>query len=784
MWLTAPLFNRLVDQRPALFEPLRELLVGGDALSPAHVSRALDASPGLVIINGYGPTENTTFSTTHAIEASARGRIPIGRPIANSTAYLLGPDDQLAPIGAVGELCVGGDGLARGYLNRPELTARAFVASPLAEGERLYRTGDLARWRPDGAIEFLGRRDHQVKVRGFRIELGEVEAAVLEHPAVRETVVVARPRPDGADRYLCVYYVADRELQPGDLRAHLAHSLPDHMVASSYMELPALPLNDNGKVDRAALPEPSRAEREPVAPRTELEQRLVAIVEEQLRISGVGVCRDLRDLGMDSLSATVLAAEVERRTGIRPAVSEIVRAGTVEALARHLCAAGASGGPTLARMPRTATIPLSPQQWRIFVEQMKSPGATQYNVPVAVDLPADTDVVRLTRALGDLAARHDVLRTEFHFVDGEVRQRVAPGIVPDVEVRTGKLLASRAFVRPFDLSRAPLWRGLVTRAADRVRLLLDVHHIVIDGFSLAVLFEDLFALYDGVPLSDVAIQYSDYAHWVTGEAGARRRRAQGAHWMAVFAEPTPTLDLPTDFPRAAVRGHDGDVVTFDLGPEQVGGLRRLARHESATLFAVLAAIHAALLARVTGEPDVTVGTPISGRDVPGSGRVVGMFANTVCLRTRVDANMPFVELVRVVSAVADDAARHGDYPFDDLVSDVGARRDDGRHPLFDALIALQSQRYLEVEFRGRRRLELDLTGPTPFDLNLQIYELDGSLRLGWQFASALFHRGTVEAFRDLFLHIVAGALADPGTPVGRLTTAGPAPTLPHIQFNF
>jgi amino acid adenylation domain-containing protein len=782
MWLTAPLFNRLVDQDCSVFAPLDELLVGGDALSVAHVSRALEASPGLRLVNGYGPTENTTFSTTHAVGGPGPGPIPIGRPIANSTAYLLGPDDQLVPVGAVGELCVGGDGLARGYLNRPELTARAFIPSPFDPTQRLYRTGDLARRRPDGTLEFLGRRDDQVKVRGFRIEPGEIEAALLAHTAVREAVVVARARPHGADKVLCAYYATSEVVEPGALRAELADALPDHMVPAFLVELPALPLNGNGKVDRAALPEPTGAVTAPVAARTDAEQRLLDIVERSLRIRDIGVARDLRDVGVDSLSATVLAAEIERVAGVRLPVSEILQAGTVEALARRVeDAPRVAPGHAPCRVDGDATAPVTSQQWRLFVDQVKDPGATHYNIPVAVDLPGDTDVPRLVDALGRLAERHEVLRTGFDFVDGEVRQRVAPSVPYEIAVHGAEPPPLRAFVRPFDLTRAPLWRAAIAPGPERVRLMLDLHHIVIDGFSLAVLFEELFELYDGVALPDVTLQYRDYAEWAVRGAGAERRRAQRDHWTGVFGNPLADAELPLDFPRSATRRRDGGVVEFRLDADSAHALRRLARREGAGLFAALVAIHAAVLARVTGAPEVVAGTPVSGRDVPGVDRALGMFANTVCLRTPVDPEQPFGELVRAVSRTVSEAAQHADYPFENLVEDVGARRHPGRNPLFDALIALQSNRYLDIDFRGRRRLELDWTGPTPFDLNLQIHELGHSLRFGWQFATALFRRETVEALRDLFLHATRGVLAHPHAPVGRLT--GVRRSAPSIQFH-
>jgi lichenysin synthetase B len=777
MWLTSPLFNQLADRDPALFRPLWELLVGGDVLSPRHIAKVLDACPGLIVVNGYGPTENTTFSTTHRVTRADLKRIPIGQPIANSTAYILGPDDQLSPIGLPGELCLGGDGLARGYLNRPELTDSAFVPNPFVAGTRLYRTGDLARWRPDGTIEFLGRRDHQVKVRGVRVELGEIESTLLTHPAVREAIVIARERADGADLALCAYYVARAMVTPDDLRAHLARTLPASIVPSCMVELAALPLNRNGKVDRTGLPDPVEVLEvgaDPVGPHTDAERRLVPLIERTLGIPLVDIRRDLRELGLDSLTATLLAARIEEALGVRVLVGEVLRHPTAERLARHLSAAASRPAERVVPTSPKLHYPLTPQQRRLFVEQMKDESATHYNVPVAVDLPSDTDLPPLVDAFARLADRHEVLRTEFVFLDGDVRQRVSAAVIPDVEVADGPAPAARAFVRPFDLSTAPLWRVGLFRDSDRVRLLLDLHHLVTDGFSLGLLFEECFALAAGVPLPEPPLQYRDYAEWVASDAAAERRRAQRRFWLDVFATPRAAADLPIDLPRPPLRALDGDVVEFDLGVARTGSLRRLAREEDVTLFVVLAAAHAAFLAQVMGEPDVTAGTPVSGRSLPWLDRVLGMFANTVCLRTRVRPGMPFGDLLRVMDRTATEAFRHQDYPFEDLVEDVGGRRDYGRHPLFDALISLQSRRYLQVDLGGPRRLHLDWTGPAVFDLNLQIHELPDTLQASWQFGSRIFRRRTVETFRDLFIDILDAALADPATPVRELTEVSAA----------
>jgi lichenysin synthetase B len=796
LWLTSPLFNQLVEQDATIFRSLRHLLVGGDVLSARHVGKVMDACPEITIVNGYGPTENTTFSTTHVLDREDLARIPIGRPIANSTAYVVNCDGQLCPVGVPGELCLGGDGVAAGYCNQPELTRRVFVPDPFAPDALMYRSGDIARWRPDGVIDFMGRRDQQVKVRGFRIELGEIENALLEHPAVRQAVVLPRPRADGSDKVLCAYYVANGATSSTGLRQLLKEKLPDYMVPSFFVELPDLPLNRNGKVDRARLPEPDRhvdARVEVVAPRSEVEETLVRLAEQALNVAGIGVQHDLRDFGADSLTATLLAARIEQAFGTRVVASQLLRDATLERIAQRLQQAVAPAAPAIERAPLQPTYPLTPQQRQLYVEQCKDEQATHYNVPVSLDLPPDTDVTRLTRALERLAARHDVLRTEFVFADGDVRQRIVPAVTIPLVVADGPAPTVGAFVRPFDLGQAPLWRAAIYRVPDaRVHLRLDLHHIITDGVSLGVLFEELFALYDdpsGATLADVSRQFRDYAVWSASTAAAAWRREQGAYWRGVFDRPKPPADLPTDADRPPLRALDGGVVELDLGPDRTAALRRLARQEEITLFAVLAGAYSVLLAQLTGQPDVTIGTPMSGRALPGLDRTLGMLANTVCLRTEARPDLPFAAFLRLVGRTVDEAFVHQDYPFDDLVAAVAPRRDYRRNPLFDALIALHSSRYLAVDVHGERiPLRLEWNGQSVFDLNLQLYERGDTLQASWQYSSRLFRHATVEAWSRHFVEVLDAALADPHGVIGDLPNPVGVPMAPvpdaELDFDF
>jgi lichenysin synthetase B len=794
LWLTSPLLNQLVEQDPAAFRPLRELFTGGDVLSPAHVAKVLAACPDLTLINAYGPTENGTFSLTHQLERDDLRRnelasIPIGRPIANSTAYVLDADGGLCPVGVPGELCFGGDGVAAGYLDRPELTAERFVADPF-RGGRMYRSGDLGRLRPDGVIEFLGRRDQQVKVRGYRIELGEVEHVLLSHPDVADAVVTARPRPSGADKYLCGYYVARRPVS--DLRKHLERALPAHAVPAYLIELPEFPLHHNGKLDRSRLPEPDGSQlltnggRD--APRNDLERVLVELAEDALGMAGIGMGHDLRELGSDSLTATLIAAGVAERLGRQLPVSVVLRSGSLARLAELVSQAEPAPAAVIPPAAEAASYPLTPQQRQLYLEQLKAPEAVHYNVPVTLDLPADTDPARLAEALRRLAECHDALRTCFVLDGRQARQRIEPEItLPLRVIEAGVIGAANApagpaclegeppFVAPFDLATAPLWRAELRRTEQHLRLRLDLHHLIVDGFSLQILLTDLAALYAGQSVAEPAVRYRDYAAWLAGPAGAARAERHRAHWQRVFATPPARADLPLPAPRPPLRELAGEVLQFDLGRDRARALRELAGSQDTTLFAVLAAAHGIVLARLTQSADVVLGTPASGRTAPGLHRTVGMLANTVCLRTTADPALAFADYLRRVADAAEEAFAHQDFPFADVLAMAAPSRDYSRTPLFDALLALHSSRYLHVDFAGHGvDVRLEPTGQSVFDLNMQIYETGDTLRVSWHYSSTLLRRAEIEQWREDFLRVLDTVLADPATPVAAFTTAAHA----------
>ncbi|HEX2207809.1 MAG TPA: amino acid adenylation domain-containing protein, partial [Longimicrobium sp.] len=616
-------------------EPLRTELV--DALYARGVRRVYDL---------YGPSEDTTYSTFTLRRAGARATI--GRPIANTRAYVLDGRMQPVPAGVPGELYLAGRGLARGYLGRPALTAERFIPDPFGAdaGGRMYRTGDRVRWTAQGTLEYLGRFDHQVKIRGFRIELGEIDTTLRRHRAVRDCVVVVREDAPG-DRRLVAYVAGDADADT--LRAHLRQSVPEYMVPSAWVMMEALPLTPNGKLDRRALPPPDLAAAVDayVAPRTPVEEVLAGIWAQLLGVERVGVHDDFFQLGGHSLLATRLVWRMGEVFGTEVPVRAVLEAPTVARLAERVEAARGAGAARLApiaRAERTEALPLSfAQEGLWFLDQLQ-PGSAFYNVPEPLRLSGALDVPALERALGEIVRRHEVLRTSLQGRDGGAVQVIAPfagfslpvedlssldadAIQAEAERRTADEAA-----RAFDLAAGPLFRAVLLRlAADEHVLLLTLHHAVTDGWSTGVLHRELGALYAAFaegresPLAEPAVQYADYAVWQRARLRGEALERELAWWKERLAGAPALLELPTDHPRPAVQTFRGADEAVVLDADLLAPLQALARAEGATLYMVLLAAFQVLLSKYSGSEDVVVGTPVAGRTRPEVEELIGFF---------------------------------------------------------------------------------------------------------------------------------------------------------------
>ncbi|HTG34125.1 MAG TPA: amino acid adenylation domain-containing protein [Thermoanaerobaculia bacterium] len=814
IWLTSGLFHLAVEEGLAPLGGLRQLVAGGDVLSRPHVLRALEALPDADLINGYGPTENTTFSTTHRLRdglPAGEPSVPIGRPIAASRAYVLDLSLTLLPAGCVGELYVGGAGVARGYLGRPALTAERFLPDPFStdpRGEdRLYRTGDLARWRPDGTFDFLGRHDFQVKVRGFRVEPGEVETALLGHPGVREAVVTAAKESAGGHR-LVAYYVPEGAggPAPADLRLHLRESLPEHMMPSLFVPLAELPLNANGKVDRRALPSPEAIGEADTAPRTPprnpVEEVIAGIWEDLLGLGDpVGVDDDFFHLGGHSLLVIRLLSRLRQAFGADLPVQRVFAAPTVAGLAAAIAAILAAGRreealpPIMPLESRHGVLPLSYPQRRLDFMDRLAPESPTYNIPSGYLLRGPFAPAALAAALAEVVRRHEALRTRIVAdAHGEPGQEVGPppaaptpppfvdlsGLPPARRAPELTALAGREAGRGFDLRRDPMLRATLVRLGeDEHAFLFTVHHIASDGWSEGVLRRELSALYAAAlagepsPLAPLPLQYADFAAWQRAwpeEALA----AQLAHWKERLAG-TPALDLPADRPRPPVASFRGDSLRLDLPPALADALRRLARRGQATVFMTVLAVWHALLQRHSGQTDFAIGTPVANRTRPELEPLIGVFLNMLALRTDGGGDPSFAELLARVRHTALAAYDHADVPFERIVDEVNVARDRSRPPLVQTMLALNSTPRVPLTLRGLAVEPLDLSARVSrFDLSLALSEQGGELGGGLEYSTDLFDRTTMARLAGHLVHLLAAVADDPSRRVAAIELLSPA----------
>ncbi|MFJ6777757.1 amino acid adenylation domain-containing protein [Streptomyces yangpuensis] len=798
VFLTKALFDLVAEQAPETFRALRTVCTGGEAASATLMRRVLDHCPDLLLAHVYGPTEATTFATHHPLAPGdlTGPRPPIGGPLDNMRAHVLDARLRPVPPGVPGELYVAGAGLARGYLGRPALTAERFVADPYAPGERMYRTGDLVRRRADGAVEFLGRVDGQVKLRGFRIEPGEIETVLSRHPAVRQVIVVPREDRPGDTRLVgyCAVLGAALDENPGldaELRQFAAATLPGYMVPSAVVVLDALPLNANGKVDRRALPAPeAAADTTGRAPRDERERALCGLFGEILGIDDITIDDDFFELGGHSLLATRLVGRARTELGAELAIGDLFQAPTVAALADRLATDPVR--PALRPETRPEHLPVSFAQRRLwFLGQAEGPAAT-YNVTLALRLTGPLDAQALEDALGDVVARHESLRTVFGESDGVPYQRVLttpPAPLLTVTDRPVQELTGHTFDLAADV---PLHAYLRPEAPDKHVLLLVMHHIASDGWSLRPLFRDLADAYtarlggERPAWEPLPVQYADYTLWQYRLLGAdtdpqSALSRQLGHWRQALAGLPDELPLPLDRPRPAVASHRGDVVPLELDADLHARLAELAAGHGATLFMVLQAAYATLLHRFGAGEDLPIGTPLAGRLDPALDDLVGFFANTLVLRTDLTGRPTFAGLLARVREADLAAYAHQDVPFERLVEELNPARTLARHPLFQVMIAFDNTAGAGPAFPGTRTAYEPLGLPTTaFDLTLNLSERhhpDGTpagIEGGLEFATDLFDRATAERLAEALPRLLAQAAEDPHRPVAELDVLGEA----------
>ncbi len=802
---------------------LRLAIIGGERALGERLAkwRSWVSASGrqVLLFNTYGPTESTVVVTRSEIgtpaagDGGAGGDPPIGRPIADTRAYLLDSERQPVPRGLTGELYVAGPGVARGYLGRPELTAERFVEDPFGDGSRMYRTGDLARYRTDGQLEFRGRGDTQVKVRGFRIELGEIEAALGRHPAIRDAVVAAREDVPGERRlvaYLTAVAAAETLPSTAELRGHLQRTVPDYMVPAAFVFLDALPLGPGGKVDRRALPAPEApAERIYVAPRGPVEEVLADLWSELLGAERIGVHADFFELGGHSLLVGRLTSRVRKSLGVELPLTSVFEHPTVAALAEHVAermraGTGATTGelPPIERAPRDQPLPLSFPQERVWFLQQLSPDSLAYNFQMTLHFLGTLEVEVLRRALAEIVRRHEVLRTRFPAVDGQPVQVVeAPWEVelPVIDLRRlaeddrrtqTESLAFELTQIPFDLTRLPLIRWRLLKTADEEHHLTQVeHHFVHDGWSISILLRELKALYEAFdagqpsPLRELEVQYADFAVWQRRRlAGDAMERLLG-YWRRQLAGMPAHLDLPTDRPRPRSPSWHGDNRTFRMQPARYQEVRALCRREGVTLYMGMLAGFFCLLHRYTGEVDLPVGAGVANRRGQEVESIIGMMVNSVVMRGELTGDPTFRELLARVRQVTLGAYAHEDMPFEQLVRELQPQRQANRNPLFQVMFSFHDAAMPKFDFGGLEvgyRTRNNRSAKT--DVNVIVApraeQLAGQQAAGeevwavitWEYSTELFDTPTVDRMIGHYLSLLRSAVeSTSGEPERRLS---------------
>ncbi|WP_159090717.1 non-ribosomal peptide synthetase, partial [Aquimarina aquimarini] len=781
-YLPVVLYHELMNHESVNYNV--KYLVGGESLT---LQNTIDDR--LQVYNNYGPTENTVVATCHTITNQDKGKITIGEPIDNVQVYVL--DDQLAivPIGVVGELYIGGAQVARGYLNKPELTKEKFINNPFSttqQQERLYKTGDLVRWLPSGKLEFVGRNDNQIKIRGYRVELEEIRYQLLQLEEIKEAIVIANSSIS-KDTLLVAYLVSHESFDTKEIHEKLKGTLPSYMIPGAYVNLDKIPLTPNGKIDITALPYPEISALQSVdykAAETTSEKRLVQIYQELLGVEKVGVYDDFFRLGGNSLLVIRLIAQIRTAFKIEVTVQDIFTDATIYHIAKKIENSTATNTlPPLEKSKNKESVPLSFSQERLWFLHKLS-GSQNYHIPMVFRVRQELHKEALAIALKKIIERHESLRTVFAEQNGEAMQAIIPSEdfelhdiaqTPINEQRIEEYL-NPFITQPFDISQEySLRAGILPIEDDSTILVLVMHHIASDGWSVPIFANELTVLYKAaidnaaVSLPTLPVQYSDYSIWQRSYLSGEVLEKKLLYWKKHLEGVSP-LELPTDFIRPPVQQLEGKMYEFSLENSVTNTLKDIATSQESTLFMVLLSLYKIVLFKYSGQEDICIGTPVANRGQEEVSGLIGYFVNTLALRTQVKNKETFVELLKKVKNHLLEAYEHQDVPFEKVVDTVVKERDQSRTPLFQVLLSLENTT------KGSYQNESSFIEPvsfphttSKFDISMNISESEDGLSIGIEYCTALFKESTIARMASHFKALVASVLSDIDMPISKLS---------------
>jgi amino acid adenylation domain-containing protein/non-ribosomal peptide synthase protein (TIGR01720 family) len=780
-------------------------IIGGEALSQKQVQILKTLNPTMKIYNEYGPTETTVGCIVYEV-TSADENILIGEPIANTSIYILDKFKNLQPKGVVGEIYIGGSGLSKGYLNRPDLMADKFIKNPYELGTGLYKSGDLGRWLSDGTIEYFGRIDDQVKIRGHRIELGEIEASLQNYSDLISQVVVEVKEIDG-HKVLAAYYVSDSEIDQSDLRQYLKLQVPEYMVPSFFVSLAKIPLTSNGKIDRKALPGISGKDattKEYVAPKNDTEEKLVIIWQEVLKVDKIGITDNFLELGGHSLLIVKIINKIKKELKLDVSIKTFFENPTIVSLSKQL-----KEGQYIAieKLASQDSYSLTASQHRFWVLSQFEDTSLAYNMPVVLKFRGELELSKFEESFRFLINRHEILRTSFRLNEaGELRQFITSMDDLDFNLEYTDLssrvdveaaIASYLFKEngiAFNLENAPLLRVSLLKSGEKEYVFsMTMHHIIGDGWSSELLVKEMVTIYNSliqskeINLPELKIQYKDYAGWLNQELQLQQYKASETYWLNQFSGSLPVIELPESRKRPLVKSYQGDFITHQFSNAFLNKLTDFSQKHDVTLFMTLMSGITTLLSRYTGQQDIIVGSPIAGREHPDLENQIGLYLNTLALRTQIDKDFNFLDLLRHETEVILSAYEHQGYPFDELVDKLELKRDSSRSALFDVMVALQSQSKVN-DFSSDKLLGVEVEEyeskikTSQFDLTFTFIEQD-SLKLGINYNTAIYDSSFVEKIAVHFEQLLSRMIDQPETKIQQIDYLSPEEKS-HILVDF
>lgn len=786
LWLTAPLLNQLCENHPDMFKTVRCLLTGGDVLSPKHINLIRKVCPDLTIINGYGPTENTTFSTCFTINDYYNDSIPIGYPISNSTCYIVSQDMNLLPIGIPGELVVGGDGVAKGYINNQAFTDLKFLSSPF-NNDFLYKTGDLAKWNFDGSISFIGRIDGQVKIRGFRVELGEINLKILEFPNIKTSFTTIKTI--NGEKFICSYIVCNQMLNVEDLKHFLMKFLPNYAIPTYFIKLDKLPINTNGKVDSKLLPSPQlvNTKSQIIPARNIVDQKIIFVLKEILNINKISIDDSFFDLGGDSLTAITLCSKIYNEFNIQLSIKDILENPIIKDLSDVISSKDLHNKNCPLKKAESKDIyPASFAQKRIFYSTQAISGGNTllYNVSGGLLIDAVLDINKISYCINKIVENQASFRTQFEIVDGELYQRIINHAQIKIDCYNGQEKDLQSildkFPKPFDLAVAPLLRASVYVLDNKkTLLLLDTHHIIMDGASLNILIQDFCTLYSNNNIDKLNFEYIDYSEWEKSFVESDEIKKYDEYWASVFANSQiSSLNLPYDFP-ANSKSYEGDKISYNMPKETFAKIEELAKSHDVSAYTVFLSALYILLYKYTGQTNLIVGSPLEGRNYEEFNNIIGMFVNNIVLKNDILPENSVDSLLNSTQNIVTNAISNQPYPYELILKKLNL---DKNISLLDVVLTYQNTKKSKYNIENAD-LELLYSNTKTAKFNIWLEIIPDLARFNLEYNSSLFKKETINSFLEHYIFILNQLISNTTISIDDIEIITPKEKALLKQFN-